>query len=415
MANTNEMAKPVGGRTPRVRLTAEGSTSSAGWVFLLPLLALWAIPVLLLGFLVPFSRGEESLSLRPSEVKTVVVGSRFDSAQQSVDVQVSAPPPAQVKSATAGLVTKVSVAAAATITNGMPLMVVAGAPVLAYRADAPLYRDLALGATGADVQELGVWLHGLGLLVSAANGSKYTATFAAAVTKLEKKYGLSPEGIMRVSLLAWVPAQTNTADTVKVRLGDTVAVGDVLVEGASAPTAIAIALSGVTAARPNVPPGALRLTAGANHIDVESLNLTAAERAKVATFLTQQVAAGTVSTAPGSTRTASGAAGSGTESSGDATVSTTYTGTTLAAAAAKKVGVVPSSAVFSSTSGTICVFERLAATASNSTERTTALAIAAPEMLLGELGSISVPAKMIGKTIIRNPTSLPAATQKLCR
>lgn len=408
MAITRDVTKTAGGtQPPLANPPATVAPRSAGWLFLLPLLALWGFPVLLFVLLVPFSRAEEALSLRPTAVTTVVVGSRLDSAKQSVDVQVSAAQPAQVKSATAGLITKVSVVAGAPITNGMPLLTAAGVPVLAYRAEAPLYRDLAEGATGVDVQALGVWLRDIGLLTKTANGSKFTATFAAAVSKLQKKLGLEQDGILHMSLVAWVPAATTVAGTVKPRVGDSIAVGDVLVEGASTPNAITFARPAAPATRPAVPPGSLRLSAGTSHIDVASLNLTADERAQVAAFLTQQVAAGTVSTPTSN--------GGGAAATVVATAVTNYTGSTIASAAAKEVGVVPSSAVHSSPSGAVCVFQRTAASAAQSAARTRAVVIASPQLLMGELGSISVPAALIGKTIIRNPASLPATTQKLCR
>ena len=306
---------------------------------MLPLIGLWLVPIVLFVALVPLASGAESRALSPAPVETVVVGSRLDAAKQPVDLHVTAPAPAQVKSAAAGLVTRVFVTAAA-----------------------PLTTD-----------------------------SSFNSTFAAAVSRLQKRSGVASDGVFHVSLVAWVPTGTTVAGAVKARVGDSVASGDVLVEGTRSPTAIAFTVTGSMGERPIMPVGPLQLSAGTGTVPLASQNLSAAELATVATFLAMQLAAGTLTTSP---------------ESGGAGVTTTYAGALLSTAAPDTVGVVPSSAIHTAAGGS-CVFVR-------TDGRVRAVPLESPHLLVGELGSVSITADLIGTRVVRNPSSLPTGLQASC-
>jgi hypothetical protein len=364
--------------------------SISGLLFLAPLIALWAIPVVIFVVLVPEAQGQEANALQPGVVRTVTVGSRLDAATQAVDVSVTSPPAAEVKSATSGLVTSVSAVAGRTLINGDLLFTVDGAGVLAYAAPSPLYRDLAPGAKGSDVHELAQYLSAIGLLPPGSVSASYGRSIAAAVSKLETRIAVTADGNFRTGFVAWVPPATTAIGEVVARVGDHVNPGDVLVRGSAAPTRVSFTTTGSTNARPVVPPGTVRLRSGDAHIDFGSLALGAAEKATLQSFLVEGVAIGgiSVTTPPGS-------------------AATIYSGAVLSAAKPQKVAVVPSSSLYATNSGRTCVF-----TVSRNEYR--AVGLTHPELISGELGSVSVPAELVGRTVVRDPSELSTKTRTSC-
>jgi hypothetical protein len=363
---------------------------ASGLLFLLPLIALWVIPVVIFVLLVPRAQGQEAASLQPGAVRTVTVGSRLNAATQAVDVTVTAPRAGEIASAASGLVTAVSATVGAALVNGAPLVTVDGVGVLAYVAPAPLYRDLAPGSKGADVRELSQYLSAIGLLPASAVSDSYGRAMSAGVSALQKRIGAPVDGSFRLAFVAWVPPSAAAIGQVVAGVGDRVNAGDVLVRGGAVPTGIALATAGSAHTKPDVPAGILRLSSGEAHTDFGSLTLTVSERAGVQAFLTAAVAAGGVSITTPAGATA-----------------TTYSGAILSVAEPKRVAVVPSSALYATAGGTSCVF-----TASGGGYR--AVKLGHPELLSGELGSVSVPAELAGKTVIRDPTVLPAETRATC-
>ena len=359
-------------------------------LFAVPLVALWVVPVALFVVLVPVSQSQESSALIARTPGSIIVGSRLDASRQTVDIAIRDGLSAGVRSALSGLVTSVSVAQGAEIANGGTLVSVDGVPVRAYQEAAPLYRDLAMGDHGSDVLQLGQYLSSLGLMPASAVSTTYGRPLANGVSAFEKQAGVKPDGHFSASLVAWVPTGATKAGLVKVTTGQTVASGDILVESSAAPSAVKFTVTGESSKAPNAPVGqALRLTAGAAHVDIQSLALTAAERTAVLDLLTAAAASGSV--------TASTASGS-----------TTFSGAILAVASPQHIGSVPSSAVYVTPGGAACIFVVSGAA-------THAVVLAAPQLINGELGSVAVPNDLIGKRVVRDPTALPAKTAETCR
>ncbi|MET4781721.1 peptidoglycan-binding protein [Glaciihabitans sp. UYNi722] len=363
-----------------------------GFLFVLPLLALWIVPVAIFVLLVPAAQSQEAISLQPGAVRTVSVGSRLDSATQAVDVTLTGPPPAEVKSAASGLVTSVDVKAGSPIASGTKLASVNGVAILAYAAPSPLYRDLGAGIRGADVEALSTYLRDIGLLRAGDVSSVYGPVLAKAVSALEKRIGAGVDGVFQVGFVAWVPPGTAAVGTVKVSVGDSLAAGAALVLGGGASTSVTFVRTGDTGGRPVAPKGVLRLRSGKAQVDFASLTLTADEGGSIQAFLTAAVTAGGV-TAKQTT------ADTGT---------ITYTGAILSAAAPSKVAVVPSSALYATAGGHTCVF-----TASRAGFR--AVTLPHPELITGELGSVSVPSSLVGKSVVRDPTALSSKALRSCK
>ncbi|MET4706085.1 hypothetical protein [Frigoribacterium sp. UYMn621] len=361
----------------------------SGIAFVLPLVALWVIPVLLFVTLVPFSQSMESTALAARAPVTVAVGSRLDASRQAVDVTAVTSASSQVKSATSGLVTAVKVAPNSPMVNGTPLIDVSGTTIRAYIEPSPLFRDLSVGAKGDDVSQLGSFLASLGLLPAASVSSTYGRSLAAAASAYAKSIGVTPNGVFSAANVAWVPADSTSVGVVKVRVGDTVGAGDVLIESAGVPTSVKFVVSGGGSQKPTVPTGTLRLTSGSAHVDIESLSLTPAESSSVLGLLVAATTSGSVSAT----------------SQGSQTI---YSGAVLSVASPARVGVVPSGSIYLTGSDVACVF-----VAESKTYRS--IRLSAPDLIRGELGSVAVPTTLIGSRLVRDPSALPPTVRATCK
>ena len=361
----------------------------SGIAFVLPLVALWVVPVLLFVALVPFSQSMESTALAARAPVTVAVGSRLDASRQAVDVTAITSASSQVKSATSGLVTAVRVAPDSPMVNGTPLIDVSGTTIRAYIEPSPLFRDLSVGAKGDDVSQLGDFLASLGLIPPASVSSTYGRSLAAAASAYAKSIGVTPNGVFSAANVAWVPADSTSVGVVKVRVGDTVGAGDVLIESAGVPTSVKFVVSGGGGQKPTVPTGTLRLTSGSAHVDIESLSPTPAESSSVLGLLVAATTSGSVSaTTQGS--------------------QTIYSGAVLSVASPARVGVVPSGSIYLTGSDVACVF-----VAASKTYRS--IRLSAPDLIRGELGSVAVPTTLIGSRVVRDPSALPPTVRATCK
>lgn len=370
--------------------TTSRKRSRATIWFVLPLAALWAIPVIIFVALVPLSRSQESIALTAKAPEAVRIGSHLDAGRQGVDVKVLESSAAQVDSSMSGVVTAVSVTAGAQLTNGAPLVSINGTPVLAFIEPFPLYRSLSTGATGADVNELAAYLSSVGVMPPQPTATRYNSAIAAGVSAFEKKIGMAPDGTFQPQYVAWVPPQAVAIKTVKVDVGDSVQPGVPIAEGSSIPQNVQFSVTGTDGETPTFPAaGKLRLTAGQSHIDIDSLQLTQEARTAVDGFLAASSASGAIS-------------------SNQAAGSTTYSGAVLSLASPEKVGVVPSSAIFSTSAGKACIFVQ-----SGSAVRASPLS--KTELINGELGSIAVSSDLIGAKVVRDPPDLSPKVLATCR
>ena len=370
-------------RLPRLKLRL----SSIGFVF--PLLALWAVPVVAFVILLPASRALESSSLASPGPTVVTVGSRLDKSSQGVDTVISRSPPASVRSAVSGLVTSVQIKVGDQIGNGTPLFSVNGASVIAFTEPMPLYRDLTSGSKGQDVRDVTLFLADLGFIPNTYDSKgTFGRVLTDAVSAFERKNGIVPDGIFHASSVAWIPTDVRKVSAIKIATGDSVAVGAEVIQGPSNAVGLRFLMTSSDSDIPKFPDGPISMTVGSSHIEFGSLEPTETERQSLFDFLTTA------------------------ESQGSATAeqtdnSVTFHGAVLSIANPKTVGTVPSSALFSSKNGTACLFIRTAV-------GTRPEKLSNPALITGELGSITVPAKLIGSRVIKNPGSLTRSVTDKC-
>lgn len=128
----------------------------------------------------------------------------------------------EVKSQSSGTVTALSLVVGAPIGQGDVAFEVDGLPVVAYVADAPLYRDITDGLRGDDVATAQQLLVDLGYL-DAADGIAGAAT-RAAIRAFNADHGRGTDvTALSVGSLVWVPSGSAAPNAVIVRVGDVLA------------------------------------------------------------------------------------------------------------------------------------------------------------------------------------------------
>ncbi len=91
-------------------------------------------------------------SAAPLEPLEGFVESALRPDTSAVQVRVDSGEPFAVASQAAGVITSLQISVGAQIDSGDIVMEVSGSPVVAYVADAPLYRDITVGLKGKDVE-----------------------------------------------------------------------------------------------------------------------------------------------------------------------------------------------------------------------------------------------------------------------
>ena len=360
----------------------------SGLWFVVPLVALWAIPVVIFAVLVPASQSIEANALSSTPPSLVTVGTRVDAAKQAVDVTISTSPAPTVRSAISGLVTGTNVSTGSAVTNGLVLITVDGIAIRAYIEPAPLFRDLQAGSHGADVQQLSSFLNALGFLPASAVSSVFGKAMSAAASSYSKSIGAPPDGSFHASSVSWIPPGALSVGELKTQPGDTIGAGDVIFGSTSNPTAVTFAVAGSDNRKPQIPQVRLQLEAGNERVTFNSLTPSASERSDVSKFLIAATAAGSATASVNGSKTI-------------------YSGAILSVASPKRVGVIPSSAVYVATSRAACLFLQNSA-------KYEAFKLINPQLISGELGSVAVTPALAGSRVVRNPSSLTSAVRARC-
>lgn len=117
-----------------------------------------------------------------------------------------------------GTMTGLDIVVGQSVENGTVAMEVDGMPVVAYVADAPLFRDVTRGLEGADVATAQQLLHDLGYL-DAVDGKAGWAT-ERAIEAFNKDHGYGDTNtVLTTASLLWVPAGSGAPTAVSVRVG----------------------------------------------------------------------------------------------------------------------------------------------------------------------------------------------------
>ena len=366
-----------------------GRRERPAWWGLLPLAALWLAPVAVVAAALPLADAREEESVASRLPSTVVVGSRTTDHRTAVTAVVRLGPAAAVRTQAAGLLTALP-APTGRVRAGQRLFDVDGVPVLAFPADAPLFRPLRRGDRGDDVRALERFLVGRAGLPAAAVDEAFGARTTAAVRRLQDELGVAKDGVFRPSYVAYLPPAVDAVAIGDVAVGAPLAAGDVVLVGAPAALAVDFepATEGRTLRALADAPLALRL--GEQAVPLSGLSPRPAEAAAVHAALQAAAEDGRVER---------------DEVEGQAHEQ--YSGAVLARASEERRGVVPATAVHLAASGAACVFVPAG-------DGYDAVELASVDAAVGELGAVPVDASLVGREVVREPASLPAQAHRRC-
>lgn len=357
---------------------------------LLPLVALWAVPVFAIAVALPLAGAREAASVTTSLPDTVTVGTRTSDYRTAVELTLALDTPPPVTTAVGGLVTSVDTAAGDAIASGDRLVRIDDRPVVAFVSSAPLFRDIRKGDSGADVRRLSTFLTELRLLPRKQGSRTVTSDVATAITRFQKSIGVKADATFRTSYVAFVPSRAAAVGSVEVSVGERVAAGSPLLLGPAAARSVSIAPSSDGQDLAVLGSAPLLLTAGDESLPLAGLQPTPTELSALSAFVDAAEAQGSISSLvseDGRSRAISG--------------------TRLALATATRQGVVASTAVFIASTGVYCVF-------ATSDESTRAIVLDGASAATGELGSTVVDPSLAGTRVMRDATSVDDSAQDQC-
>lgn len=168
-------------------------------------------------------------SVGPSEQTLVAVGEEQFSDPRPVQVTLVPGEQHDARSGVSGTVTSVECNVGDSLATGDSWVAIDQQPVVVISSDAPLFRDLVGGETGADVRELQVELRQLGY--AAGESGQYDRATRNAVRDFFADRGVAQSGVergvLRASTVTWVPRGSRISEC-PVRVGAHVALGEPL-------------------------------------------------------------------------------------------------------------------------------------------------------------------------------------------
>ncbi len=142
---------------------------------------------------------------------------------------------------TSGVVTAMTVAPGDVLDTGDLVVEVEDRPVVGLVAPAPLWRDLATGSRGPDVQRLQQIFMDLGLYNGQIDG-RYDVRTRAAATAFNTKFGLSaPRGTFARSSVVWLGPTPIEVAEVFTTAGDRVGEGEAVLGGPGRAASVTVA------------------------------------------------------------------------------------------------------------------------------------------------------------------------------
>ena len=206
--------------------------------------ALLAAPALGLGAWAAVEAAPDpTLSGRDVEPVVVPVTHAERRATTSLMLSVLKDDPHQVLAATSGIVTQAP-ERGVTLNTGDVVLEIDDRPVLAMVADAPLWRPLAQGARGADVQRLEEFLNATGHFTGTPD-DRFDAATRAAVSAFARDLGL-PRGTttFNPAWVLWVGPEPLVVESVYADVGTTLTPGAPVLSGPVRASAIFVAEPG---------------------------------------------------------------------------------------------------------------------------------------------------------------------------
>lgn len=376
--------------------TAEAATRRGGpatWLVAgLPLVVLWAAPLVVAAILLPYAQRTEVAASSAQPPAVVAVGERATVHRASVTVDVTQASTIPLEIRRGGVVTDLFIERGDALPNGAAVLSIDGVTLVALTGQVPLYRDLRHGYQGADVETVATLLRDMGLLDGQAADDQFGPLMARAVCEFQLATGAACDGIFRVDGVVYAPEGVSHVDSVAARLGMVIEPGAQIAAGEAEITTLSFSpTSDISIDVLRGSPVVLRAANDASLL-LPTFPPAADSFREIADFL--------------ATNSSSEAEES---SSGGPTdgVTRRYTGFTLELETAMVSGVVPNAAVYVGESGAMCLF---AAPASSPT--LIPLADATPTA--GELASLSVPSALVDIEIVRDPMQLSVGVLLEC-
>ncbi|GAA4152088.1 peptidoglycan-binding domain-containing protein [Leifsonia shinshuensis] len=182
---------------------------------------------------------------------------------RSVNLAVELGEPASLSAPLSGTVTGSACAPGSALASGQRTFTIDQSPIVNLHTETPLWRDLSVGAKGADVEALQRELARLGHDV-AETGRFDRRTWAAWDRLVEQAGGETEYGTFALSQAMWLPAAEVTAAACPVQLGQVVERGTAV---ATLPSAL---LSGAVKSYPaGLVPGARKLVVDSTDVEID--------------------------------------------------------------------------------------------------------------------------------------------------
>ncbi|HLS34197.1 MAG TPA: peptidoglycan-binding domain-containing protein [Brevibacterium sp.] len=365
-------------------------TRSRSILRLVPLLALWLLPVVVAGVAVPLAGIREEGSVAAPLPSSVTVGSETTDYRTSVMVAVAMEPAGEVRSPVSGLVTSIA-EVDGPLVSGRELFTVDGVPVLVQHGTLPFHRALDLGDEGEDVEALERFLMDAGFLDGESADGTFGPRVREAVRGLQESLGVEPDGVFQPGYVAFVPESVGALGEPLTAVGRTVALGDPVFATAQAPGAIRFTPAGASGSLAGLEDGPLTLSFGDLEIGVAGLDLAPEDIGDVFAGLEAAVASGAA-------QVMAGADGEPTQ----------YSGGVLRRTQSEVRGMVPGTSVHVSPTGEQCLFRQ------DGDGSWDAVPVPAAEPAMGILGAVYVDTTFVDMRVARDPLLLPDNVLEQC-
>lgn len=359
--------------------------------FLLPVVAVWAVPVVIAAIAIPLSISRETAAITDAAPQYVEAGSIVDDGTTPVSVELVAPSSSDITARIGGIVTGVNLEPGSSIGPGQELLSVGDVLVRAQVALSPIVGDVDPYRTGADVRRVAELLAQVGLLDGAAVSDTYTWSLRQAINAWNAGANLPQDGVFRVASTIFLSESQTAVSEVLVRVGDSLGEGSAVAELVQHVSGVRFApaadgtLTGLT-------DGPLVFAVADRTFDLAGLDPSGDELAAFTTFLTEATAAGLLR-----------------NSEADGT--RTLLGGTLSRADPTRLATVPNAAVYVSDSGDVCVFR-----VGDGQSIAAAAAVPVPEAvpLSGAVGLTAIGAGHAGARFVADISQVPAEVLGRC-
>jgi peptidoglycan hydrolase-like protein with peptidoglycan-binding domain len=323
----------------------------------------------------------EAEQLRGEEPRLTVAGTRSYDFALEVMVAVDTPPPTGLTAQRSGVVTAMALDVGQAPPQGSVAFRIEDRPVIAFIADAPLYRDIGPGVEGPDVQRLSGYLVELGFLEEGAATSVFTPSLGAAIRAFRAEHGLPIDTRFEYADVVFVPRDVVEVSHVDLRAGERAESGSAVAHAELQPRRVALLPASPDASLRELESAPVRIDAAGELTTIPALGLQGADGTRLARWLRAQAESGRATL---------------TERAGGFDAG----GLIASLATARRTTIVPLTALHVGPSGRTCVFvERDGAL--------TTTALSRAELLRSEPGMAAVDDGLAGAAVVTDATAAP--------